>query len=102
MNIFVRLGWNRYLAFHCLRRMSTRLASEVAPSGWSKLHDDVKIYAGYFRFIAVVSLVFARAIYYEDLSFDGPKAPAFNFSAGCSLLALFLLELLEDHFGFRA
>ncbi|CAE7628879.1 unnamed protein product, partial [Symbiodinium necroappetens] len=96
MNIFVRLGWNRYLAFRCLRRLSPRLASELAPSGWSKLHDDVKIYAGYFRFIAVVSLVCARAIYYEDISFDGPKAPAFNFSAACSLLALFLLELLED------
>ena len=37
-----------------------------------------------------------QSIYYEDISFDGPKAPAFNFSAACSLLALFLLELLED------
>lgn len=96
LNILVRLGWTRYLLFQILRRLSPSLASLAVPSGWTKLHDDVKIYAGYFRFITVASLVCARAIYYGDMSFDGPKAPAFNVSAGCSFVVLLALEILED------
>ncbi|CAE7684580.1 unnamed protein product [Symbiodinium sp. CCMP2456] len=96
LNILVRLGWTRYLMFLFLRRLHPSLGSLAVPSGWTKLHDEVKIYAGYFRFIVVASLVCARAIYYGDMSFDGPKAPAFNFSAGCSLVVLLVLEILED------
>ncbi|CAE7505063.1 unnamed protein product [Symbiodinium sp. CCMP2456] len=72
-----------------------------APTGWSKLHDELKISGGYFRFIALIGLVIARYMMFGELVLDGPKAPGFNPSAACALLVLLMLEILEDNIVLR-
>ena len=48
---------------------------------WNKLHDEMKIYAGYFRFIVVLALVAARAVLFQEISLSSSRAAAFNMSA---------------------
>ncbi|CAK8995869.1 unnamed protein product [Durusdinium trenchii] len=99
LNVLARLGWMRWLAFQLSKRLlGVRIALAIAaPTAWSKLHDEVKIYGGYIRFIVPLALAASRAIYYVDISWDGPYAPIFNLSATCALPVLFLLEGLEDY-----
>ena len=92
MNICTRLGWTKYLAYRVLKLASPRMATNLLPTGWAKLHDEVKIYAGYFRFVVPLTLVAARGIIYGDIVLEGPKAPAFNTSAACALVVLLALE----------
>ena len=92
MNLCTRLGWTKYLAFRGLNLFCPRLAAALLPTGWDKLHDEVKVYGGYFRFIVVLSLAVARAIIYGDMVLEGPKAPAFNASAACALVTTLVLE----------
>ncbi|CAE7590622.1 unnamed protein product [Symbiodinium natans] len=96
MNLCTRLGWTKYLAFRGLNLFCPRLAAALLPTGWDKLHDEVKVYGGYFRFIVVLSLAVARAIIYGDMVLEGPKAPAFNASAACALVTTLVLEMVED------
>jgi len=103
LNVLARLGWTRYVLFKVGRRLvGTHAAVALfAPTGWSKLHDELKIYGGYFRFIPLIGLVIARYMMFGELVLDGPKAPAFNPSAACALLALLMLEILEDNIVLR-
>ena len=57
-----RLGWSRFLIIQTIKKLFGGPAAMAiaAPSGWSKLHDEMKIYAGYFRFLTVLALVIAR------------------------------------------
>lgn len=71
------------------------------PSGWSKFHDEQKIYCGYFRFVFLVALAAARAIAFRSWEggesfFEGPNAPIFNLSATILIPTLLLLETIED------
>mmetsp|Transcript_104882 Transcript_104882/g.249704 ORF Transcript_104882/g.249704 Transcript_104882/m.249704 type:complete len:676 (+) Transcript_104882:52-2079(+) len=98
LNVLNRLGWIRYGAFRIMKPMlGTELSLGLfAPTSWSKLHDELKIYGGYFRFIVPLALIAARALLFQDLRVTGPRAPAFNLSGACAIPALLLLELLED------
>ena len=98
MNTLLRLGWIRFLLFHTVRATCGLgvAAGLFGVSTWVKLHDEVKIYAGYFRFIVVLALVIARAVVYGFLPFDHPQTPGFGFSASCAMLGLFATEILED------
>eukprot|EP00435_Cladocopium_sp_Y103_P044935 s2865_g12.t1 len=98
LNVLSRLGWLRWLAFQVLKRsFGLRIATAIAaPTAWSKLHDEVKIYVGYIRYIIPLALAASRAIYYHDMSWDGRYMPIFNFSAGCAVLCILLFEILED------
>ncbi|CAK9109293.1 unnamed protein product [Durusdinium trenchii] len=97
LNISARLGWSRF----ALIKITTKIRGGptamawFAPTAWSKLHDELKVYGGYFRFAAIWALVAARAIEY-GWSMNGPKAPFFNTSAMCVLIACFILEKIED------
>ncbi|CAE7715394.1 unnamed protein product, partial [Symbiodinium pilosum] len=98
MNIFLRLGWIRFVLFKAMRAtcglsMASRL---FGVSSWVKLHDEVKVHAGYFRFIIIVALVTARAIAYGFLPFNHPQTPGFGLSASCAICGLLLTEILED------
>ena len=97
LNISARLGWSRFV----LVKIATRLwggptAMKIfAPTAWSKLHDELKIYCGYFRFATVCALVAGRAIEY-GLIWEGPRATFFNTSAMCVLIFGLILEKIED------
>ncbi|CAE7616467.1 unnamed protein product [Symbiodinium sp. CCMP2592] len=98
MNILVRLGWIRFALFSavqatCGNRVALRLFGVTA---WTKLHDEIKIYLGYFRFIPVLALVVARAIVHGLQPFDHPQTPGFSLSAFCAILVFLLTEILED------
>ena len=86
------------MAFQIAKRVAgARWAVDLAaPTAWSKLHDEIKIYGGYLRFVVPFSLVAARAMYYSDLSWAGPRAPAFNVSAAIAIVVLLIFEVLED------
>ncbi|CAE7771927.1 unnamed protein product [Symbiodinium sp. CCMP2592] len=98
LNVLNRLGWIRYGTFRILKPLlGTEMSLGLfAPTSWSKLHDELKIYGGYFRFIVPLALIAARALLFQDLRVTGAKAPAFNLSGACAIPALLLLELLED------
>ena len=53
LNVLNRLGWIRYCAFRIIEKtLGVGLALRLfAPTSWSKLHDELKIYGGYFRFL---------------------------------------------------
>ena len=68
----------------------------LAPTVFGKLHDQIKIYAGYFRFPAVIALVVARLLVFQDFSLSGPSAPIFTVYAAVALLSMMILEMLED------
>lgn len=69
-----------------------------APTGWSKFHDELKIYCGYYRFVLVLALCAVRAIIYRSFSaVDAPLAPAFNLSATILIPVLLTAEFIEDH-----
>ena len=93
LNVGGRLGWIRFFAFHAIKYLvGCRLAAKVvAPNSWTKLHDDIKVHAGYFRFVGVGAVVLARA-----LVFQGQKSPVFNTSATIALVCSRLAEMLED------
>eukprot|EP00434_Breviolum_minutum_P039306 symbB.v1.2.034903.t1/scaffold4589.1/size37648/5 len=94
LNLSARLGWSRFWAFKIMNalRGPTRL---LFPTAWNVLHDHLKLFGGYCRFIPLWSLIFARAWAY-GVSFEGAKAPAFNIPAAVAAVVLFLLEILED------
>lgn len=94
LNLSARLGWSRFWAFKIMNALigPTRL---LFPTAWNVLHDHLKLFGGYCRFIPLWSLIFARAWAY-GVSFEGAKAPAFNIPAAVAAVVLFLLEILED------
>ena len=97
LNVFVRLGWLRFSFFCALRTLAgVKAAVMVAPTSWNVLHDELKVYGGYFRFIPLLGLVVARATRYSVPSLDAPGSPAFTTSATLALLCTLCLELLED------
>ena len=82
-----RCGWTRFFAYCFLKKLAgQRVAMCFAPTLYGKLHDEIKIYVGYFRFPVVIALVVARAIVYQEMSFAGLHSPAFNQSAALALL----------------
>ena len=86
VNVMTRTGWTRYLTYLALKKtVGLRLALLFVPSLYSRLHDEIKIYVGYFRFANVIALVLARAIVYQDVAFSGPHSPAFTMSAALLL-----------------
>ncbi|CAK9034661.1 unnamed protein product [Durusdinium trenchii] len=97
VNVLARCGWTRFLAYSLVKRLGLKQAWILAPSAYGKLHDEIKIYVGYFRFPAVIALVLARLMVYQDFSLSGPTSPIFNVSAGLALLCMLLVEYLEDH-----
>ncbi|CAK9043240.1 unnamed protein product [Durusdinium trenchii] len=102
LNVLARCGWTRLGLYMVLKQLlPLRWALVFAPGAYGKLHDEIKIYAGYFRFPVVISLVIARAIVHQDLSLDGPKSFCFNASAALSLLCMLLMEILEDQIVLR-
>ncbi|CAK9083633.1 Uncharacterized protein SCF082_LOCUS39695, partial [Durusdinium trenchii] len=103
LNILVRSGWMRYGCYVLVRKIggSKRAMWMLAPTAWNKLHDEMKIYAGYFRFIVVLALVAARAVLFQEISLSSSRAAAFNMSAALALIAMLLVEYLEDHIVLR-
>eukprot|EP00435_Cladocopium_sp_Y103_P026245 s3134_g6.t1 len=102
LNVLTRTGWIRF-GLYCMTKniFGVRPAQLFAPKAWSQLHNEIKIYAGYFRFIVLISLVIARGMVHQDLSLNGPRAPAFNTSAACAVLGLLVLECIEDNMVLR-
>ncbi|CAK9089568.1 Uncharacterized protein SCF082_LOCUS42260, partial [Durusdinium trenchii] len=97
MNVLARCGWTRFFAYCMLKRLvGLPSALVLAPSAYGKLFDEIKIYVGYFRFPAVLALLLARGIVYQDFSLSGPHSAAFNASALCALLCMLLAENVED------
>ena len=88
----------RYVAFQTAKWImgAPCAVAFAAPTAWSKLHDEIRIYSGYLRFVVPLSLVAARALYYGGLSWAGPRAPAFNVSAAIAIVVLLIFEVLED------
>ncbi|CAK9094342.1 Uncharacterized protein SCF082_LOCUS44348 [Durusdinium trenchii] len=98
LNVMVRTGWTRLCGFHLLKwTIGFPYAFICAPTAYSKLHDETKIYVGYFRFPCILALISARAIVYQDLSFSGSQAAAYNQSAALALLCMLVTEFLEDY-----
>lgn len=97
LNVLVRSGWLRYGCYCMAKKIvgTERAFHALAPTAWSKLHDEMKIYGGYFRFIVVLSLVLARALVYQEASTG--RSPSFNTSAAWALVSMLLMEYLEDH-----
>eukprot|EP00434_Breviolum_minutum_P042720 symbB.v1.2.038039.t1/scaffold5791.1/size23574/1 len=98
LNLSARLGWTRFVLIQTSKKLfgGGVAMAFFAPTGWSKLHDEFKIYAGYFRFCSVVAICGARAINYRQLGFDTPQAATFNLSATLVIISLLLTELVED------
>ncbi|CAJ1363869.1 unnamed protein product [Effrenium voratum] len=97
LNLFLRLGWSRWCLFQLLKRLRLRrLARKVAPVDWNLIHDEVRIYGGYFRFVPILALVVARAFVYGLLPATSPRFALFNASAGWALLVMLIAELMED------
>ncbi|CAE7585150.1 unnamed protein product [Symbiodinium sp. CCMP2456] len=65
-------------------------------NGFIKLHDHMKIFGGYFRFTAILGLGAARAVFYGLQPVDSVQEPFFNSSATYALLAMMILEVVED------
>lgn len=97
-NILLRLSWFRFFLFQIARGLcGTSLARGLfGPSTWVKLHEEMKVFVGYFRFVPVVALVIARAVMYGMKPFHDPQTPAFNFATGCAILGFLCTEVLED------
>ena len=91
LNLLSRLGWTRYVCFVVTRRLLgiQQALSLFAPTSWNMLHEEMKIYAGYLRFVPLLSLLGIRASL-------GSDHPFFNWSALGSLLGSLLVEILED------
>ena len=91
LNILIRLGWFRLALFYTLRAVAgSRLAVAVlAPTSWTMIHDEIKVYGGYFRFIPVGGLAVARVMLRCG-------QPVFNTSATWALVIMFCMEILED------
>jgi len=99
LNLAARLGWSRFLLIQLGKKMwgGPKAMSLFAPTGWSKYHDELKIYAGYFRFASVLALVAARAAAYGFGDGDGQSPhPAFNQSALFVIICGFCGEIIED------
>ena len=97
LNVMARCGWTRLCLFLTLKKAAgLKRALFFAPTAFGKLHDEIKIYAGYFRFPAIFALVLSRALVYQNLSLSGPGSPVYNASAGAALLCLLVAEYLED------
>ena len=96
LNLSARLGWTRFTLIQIGKKLcAPKAMSLFAPTGWSKFHDELKIYAGYFRFVSVVSLCVARAIAF-GVKVEGSRAPAFNLSALMVLIVCLAGEFIED------
>ena len=95
-NVLARLGWTRWILFHTLKRTVGELSALrlSTPGAFNKLHDEIKFYVGYFRFLPVLAIVVARALMYGVMSLENP--PSFNLSASWCILGLILMEVLED------
>eukprot|EP00439_Symbiodinium_sp_Y106_P040873 s3680_g5.t1 len=98
INILVRLGWIRFVLFSvaqatCGNRVALRF---FGVSSWTKLHDEIKVYLGYFRFIPVLALVAARAVVHGLQPFDQPQTPGFSLAASSAIFGFLLTEILED------
>ncbi|CAK9025215.1 unnamed protein product [Durusdinium trenchii] len=98
LNLSARLGWSRFMLIQLTKKLKGGPAAMAifAPTGWSKFHDELKIYCGYYRFVLVLALVAVRAMIYQSSEVDGPWAPAFNLSATVLIPALMLAEVVED------
>ena len=97
-NILLRLSWFRYILFRIARASGgTCLAIQIfGSSTWVKLHNEVKIFAGYFRFVPVVAVVVSRAVTYGMKPLNDPQTPGFNVSASWAILGFLCTELVED------
>lgn len=98
LNIMARTGWSRLACFYALKgTIGVPCALACAPTAFSKLHDETKVYVGYFRFTIIFAIIFARAIAYQDLTFFGSRSAFFNQSVALALLCMLIMELLEDY-----
>ena len=98
LNVTARTGWLRLSGFYALKRtVGIRIALACAPTAFSKLHDEAKIYVGYFRFITILAMIVARAIAHQDLDSSSSLSAFFNESAALALLCMLVLEVLEDY-----
>ncbi|CAE7229654.1 unnamed protein product [Symbiodinium natans] len=98
LNLFVRLGWAHFAVFGIFKRCVGEhdVLTAMSYNGFIKLHDHMKIFGGYFRFIAILGLGAARAAFYGLQPVDSVLEPFFNSSATYALLAMMILEGLED------
>lgn len=98
LNFSARLGWSRFMLIQLSKKLcgGPKAMAIFAPTGWSKFHDELKIYAGYFRFTAIISLFVARLVSYGAVQAEDPKFPSFNFSALWVLIFLLVGEVIED------
>eukprot|EP00435_Cladocopium_sp_Y103_P046851 s1389_g13.t1 len=99
INVMVRTGWTRLCCFFAFKYTIglSRALSLCAPTAYSKLHDETKIYVGYFRFPPILALIFARALVYQDLTFSQPLSASYNDSALLALICMMVTEFLEDY-----
>jgi len=90
INILARCGWSRFFfqRFLCAARLDT-VAILVAPSAISKLHDEVKYYIGYVRFLIPSSVLLANLL-------TGKGPVVFNMPATLCCIASLIAEIVED------
>ena len=98
LNISARLGWSRFALIQLTKfTFGGPTAMKLfAPTGWSKYHDEMKVYCGYFRFVFSLALCMGRAIMHGVNGIDGPGAPTFNLSVTILIPSILLAEILED------
>lgn len=97
INVMVRTGWTRLCCFYALKYTIGQKSalSLFAPTAYSKLHDETKIYAGYFRFPPILALIIARALVYQDLTFSQHLSASYNDSALLAVLCMMVTEFLS-------
>eukprot|EP00913_Durusdinium_trenchii_P024369 g22878.t1 len=76
LNLAARLGWSRFILMQLTKWFKGGPAAVAifAPTGWSKYHDELKIYCGYYRFVLVLALVGVRAFTYQSATVEGDNA----------------------------
>ena len=95
VNLVTRSGWATWFAWRAVKAVcGPALARVFCPSALHRLHNESKVYGGYIRFVPIASTVTSRIVTYGLANKE--VHPTFNSYAGICLLALFVLELLED------
>ena len=95
VNLVTRSGWATWFGWRAVKAVCGPTSARVfCPSALHRLHNQSKVYGGYIRFVPIASTVTSRIVT-SGLA-NKEVHPTFNSYAGICLLALFVLELLED------
>ena len=95
VNLGIRSGWALWFVWRAVKAVcGPTLARSFCPGAMHRLYNQGKVYGGYVRFVPIASTVTSRIATYGLANKE--VHPTFNSYAGICLLALLVLELLED------